>query len=166
MKITELKELRGNPRQINEKDFEKLKKSIKDFEIMLSIRKIIIDENNEILGGNMRFKALKALGYTDIKDEWIDKREDLTPEQKKEFIIKDNLQVGEFDFDLLANEWDQEDLGDWGLDIKVFEDEDIDFDDIKSTEDREKEFKLQTVTCPHKNKYATSLYGIKKKIGR
>ena len=87
----------------------------------MELRPIVIDNNNVILGGNMRFKALKHLGHKDIPDHWVKRADDLTEEQKKEFIIKDNVGFGEHDWDLLANEWDALDLEKWGLDL-LFED--------------------------------------------
>jgi ParB-like chromosome segregation protein Spo0J len=112
--INQIKPNPDNPRVLKDNKYKQLKKSIQDFPEMLSIREIIIDENNMILGGNMRYRILKELG---IKDVPIKKVTNLTPEQKKEFIIKDNLPYGEWDFDLLLNEWDVPLLEEWGLDI-------------------------------------------------
>jgi ParB-like chromosome segregation protein Spo0J len=113
MKIEKLKPLEKNPfKSKGDKQIEKIGKSIKDFERMMSIRKIIIDENNEILGGNKRYFALKKLGYTDISDDWIEKVTDLTEEEKKEFIVKDNAHWG--------SEWDFDMLNDWGVDLAEF----------------------------------------------
>ena len=94
---------------------------------MMALRPIVIDEKFMILGGNMRLKALQELGYKEIPSEWIKQAKDLTPEQKKEFIIKDNLPFGEWDFDLLANQFEMQDLLDWGmnesdLDINLWND--------------------------------------------
>ena len=88
---------------------------------MMELRPIIIDDNNIILGGNMRYRALQELKKKDIPDEWVKKASDLTDEEKKQFIIKDNVGFGEWDYDQLANEWEAEDLDRWGLDIPVFE---------------------------------------------
>jgi ParB-like chromosome segregation protein Spo0J len=117
MKITEIKANPNNPRVIKDDKFKKLCKSIKEFPEMMALRPIIVDENNIALGGNMRLQALKTLGYDEIPNEWIKKASDLTETQKKEFIIKDNSNYGEWDFDLLANEWSEFELDDWGLDI-------------------------------------------------
>ena len=124
MKINELKPLDRNPfKSKGDKQIERIAKSIKDFERMMEIRKIVIDENNQILGGNKRYFALKKLGYKEIPDAWIEKVTDLTEEQKKEFIIKDNAHWGsEWDFELLE-EW-QVDLEDWGVDLEWDEDYD------------------------------------------
>ena len=89
----------------------------------MPLRPIVIDENKIILGGNMRFKALKELGYKEVPADWIKAAKDLTEEQKKEFIIKDNVGFGSWDFDVLANEWDSDLLEGWGLDLPNFESE-------------------------------------------
>lgn len=127
--ICKIKENKNNPRLIKDKKFEKLVKSIKDFPKMLDIRPIIVDENMVILGGNMRFKAIKELGIKQIEIKQV---KNLTEEQKKEFIIKDNLQYGQWEWDLLANEWETEKLEEWGLDIDIIIDdpqvEEDDFD--------------------------------------
>lgn len=119
MKTSELKLNDKNPRKISKDKLEKLKQSIKDFEIMMAARPIVIDSNNIILGGNMRFTALKALGYKEIPDNWVYKMEDLTDKQKKEFIIKDNVGFGEWDWDILKFDFDEADLINWGLEFPV-----------------------------------------------
>jgi DNA modification methylase len=117
MKLKDIKLNPSNPRLIRDVKFDKLKQSIKDFPQMMALRPIIVDSNNVILGGNMRFKALQDLGYKDIPDEWIKHADELTNDQKKEFIIKDNVGFGEWDYDILANEFDIESLTAWGLDL-------------------------------------------------
>ena len=104
----------NNPRIIKDNKFKKLVNSIKDFPEMLEKRPIIVDENMIVLGGNMRLKACVEAG---LKDVWIDKAEGWTEDQKKEFIIKDNTGYGEWDWDILANDWDTKLINDWGLDI-------------------------------------------------
>jgi hypothetical protein len=108
---------KSNPRIIKDSKFVKLVQSIKDFPQMLEIRPIVVDENNIILGGNMRFKACIEAG---LKEVFIIKANDLTEEQKHEFIVKDNVGFGEWDWDILANEWDTEKLEDWGLDLPIY----------------------------------------------
>jgi DNA modification methylase len=120
MKLKEIKPNPDNPRYINEENFSKLKKSIKGFERMMELRPMVIDESNTVLGGNMRLRALEELGYKDIPDEWVKRAEDLTEEQKREFIVKDNVGFGSWDWDMIANEWDVEQLDEWGLDVPVF----------------------------------------------
>jgi site-specific DNA-methyltransferase (adenine-specific) len=106
-----------NPRQIQKEKFEKLCKSLKEFPVMLKYRPIVVDKYNMILGGNMRFRALQANGETEVPDEYIVCADDLTPEQYNEFIIKDNIEFGGMDWDKIANDWDAQQLLEWGLDI-------------------------------------------------
>ena len=88
---------------------------------MLELRPIIIDNDNIILGGNMRYQALKDLGYKELPDNWVKKSSELTEEEKQRFIIADNVGFGDWDWDIIANEWDTELLADWGLDVPSFE---------------------------------------------
>jgi len=119
---------KSNPRIIKDDKFKKLVQSIKDFPQMLEIRPIVVDENNIILGGNMRFKACLEAG---LKEVFIIKANDLTEKQKHEFIVKDNVGFGEWDWDQLANEWDTEKLQDWGLDLPL----DLSFEELEAEED-------------------------------
>ena len=121
MKLSAIKPNPSNPRLIKDEKFKKLVQSINDFPKMMELRPIIVDDDNIILGGNMRFRALQELKMKDIPDEWVKKASDLTDEEKKQFIIKDNVGFGEWDYDLLANEWEAEDLDKWGLDIPSFD---------------------------------------------
>ena len=107
-----------NPRIIKDDKFKKLVKSIQEFPQMLELRPIVVDGNMVVLGGNMRLKACIAAG---LKEVPIIIADQLTDEQKGEFIIKDNVGFGEWDWDLLANEWDVEALTDWGLDVGGFD---------------------------------------------
>lgn len=141
MLITQIKPNPNNPRIIKDNKFKQLVKSIQDFPQMLELRPIVIDENNIVLGGNMRLKACQEAGLTDVP---VVQAKDLTEEQKKEFIVKDNVGYGEWDWDDLANNWDVEQLTDWGLDIPNFdivdEKEQIDLSDkLKS------EFKIEII---------------------
>jgi len=120
VKISEIKNNTNNPRIIKDDKFKKLVKSIKDFPQMLEKRPIVVDETMMVLGGNMRLKACLEAG---LKEVWIDVAEGWTEDQKKEFIIKDNVGFGEWDWDAIANEWEQENLDDWGLDVWQPEDE-------------------------------------------
>ena len=103
-----------NPRIIKDDKFKKLVKSIQEFPQMLELRPIVVDSNMVVLGGNMRLKACIAAG---LKEVPIIVADQLTDAQKGEFIIKDNVGFGEWDWDLLANEWDVETLEDWGLEL-------------------------------------------------
>ncbi|QDP46670.1 MAG: hypothetical protein Unbinned6316contig1000_14 [Prokaryotic dsDNA virus sp.] len=114
LKVNQLKANKDNPRIIKEHKFKKLVKSIKDFPEMLDLRPIIIDENNIILGGNMRYKACVEAG---LKEVPVKVAKGLTETQKKEFIVKDNVGFGEWDWDILGNEWDNQKLGEWGMDV-------------------------------------------------
>ncbi len=99
---------------------------------MLELRPIVVDENNIILGGNMRHKACIEAG---LKEVYIVQAKDLTELQKDEFIVKDNVGFGEWDWDILANEWDTDKLTDWGLDIPIFKDAENELKDLSSTID-------------------------------
>lgn len=120
MKLSEIHTNPSNPRLIKDDRFKKLVKSISDFPKMMELRPIIVDAEGMILGGNMRFKALKELKYKDVPDEWIKRAEELTDDEKQRFIIEDNVGFGDWDWDILANEWDQDKLTEWGLDIPEF----------------------------------------------
>ena len=114
LKISKLVPNDNNPRIIKETKFKKLVQSIKDFPEMLDLRPIVVDEDMVILGGNMRYKACIQAG---IKEVPIKIAKGLTEEQKKEFIVKDNVGFGEWDWDILGNEWDNQKLGEWGMDV-------------------------------------------------
>jgi DNA modification methylase len=118
IKISQVKSNPNNPRLIKNDKFKKLVKSVQDFPEMLELRPIVVDENMIVLGGNMRLKACQEAG---LKEVWIEVA-DLTEQQKKEFTIKDNVGFGEWEWDMLANEWEQTELEDWGLDGFPFED--------------------------------------------
>ena len=118
VKISEVKANPNNPRIIKDDKFQKLVKSIKEFPEMLNIRPIVVNADMVVLGGNMRLKACKEAG---IKEVAIIKADDLTDDQQKQFIIKDNVGFGEWDWGMLANEWNAEDIESWGLDIPGFD---------------------------------------------
>jgi hypothetical protein len=118
VKISAIKSNPNNPRLIKDDKFHKLVKSIKEFPQMLELRPIVVNDEMVILGGNMRHKACIEAG---LKEVTIVKAKDLTEEQQKEFIIKDNVGFGEWDWDILANEWDAESLEEWGLDLPGFD---------------------------------------------
>lgn len=112
--IQEVRLNEENPRYIKDHKFEKLVKSIKEFPQMLDLRPIVVNQDMIVLGGNMRLRACREAGLTEVPIIYAD---NLTEEQQKEFVIKDNSSFGEWDWDLLANEWDTEQLIDWGMDI-------------------------------------------------
>jgi ParB-like chromosome segregation protein Spo0J len=117
MLLSKLKPNPDNPRIIKDGKFKQLVQSIKDFPQMMALRPIIYDSKMVVLGGNMRLAALKELGYKELPDEWVKPAKGLTDDQKREFIVKDNVGFGEWNWEQLANEWDQEKLQDWGLDL-------------------------------------------------
>ena len=112
--IQEVRLNEENPRYIKDHKFEKLVKSIKEFPQMLDLRPIVVNQDMIVLGGNMRLRACREAGLTEVPIIYAD---NLTEEQQKEFVIKDNSSFGEWDWDILANEWDTEQLIDWGMDI-------------------------------------------------
>jgi DNA modification methylase len=118
MLINEIKSNPNNPRICKDHKFKQLVKSIQDFPQMLELRPIVIDENNMVLGGNMRLKACLEAGLTDVP---VIHANNLSEEKKKEFIVKDNVGYGEWDWDDLANNWDALELTEWGLDIPNFD---------------------------------------------
>lgn len=123
MKLSDIIPNPENPRVLRDEKFAKLKQSIQDFPKMMSLRPIVIDNMGMILGGNMRYRALQELGFKEIPDAWVKRAEELTAEEKRRFIIADNVGFGEWDWDELANNWDVEQLEEWGLDVPNFEDE-------------------------------------------
>ena len=134
VKITAVKSNPNNPRLIKDNKFKQLVQSIKDFPEMLSIRPIVVNKDMMVLGGNMRLKACIDAG---LKEVAIIKASELTPEQQNEFIIKDNVGFGEWEWDILANEWDTEQLAEWGLEVFQTPDysdknEEIDIDSLDS----------------------------------
>lgn len=122
VKITEIKNNPNNPRVIKDDKFTKLVNSIKEFPKMLEIRPIVVNDDMIVLGGNMRLKACKEAG---LKEVPIIKASELTEDEQRQFIIKDNVSGGEWDWEMLANEWDSEQLEDWGLDVTNFETDEV-----------------------------------------
>ena len=140
IKITEVKPNPNNPRVIKDDKFDKLVASIKEFPKMLEIRPIVVNDDMIVLGGNMRLKACKAAG---LKEVHVIKASELTEDEQRQFIIKDNVSGGEWDWDMLANEWDVEQLEEWGLDVPNFG-EDADQKDLS---DELKETFEVIITC-------------------
>jgi ParB-like chromosome segregation protein Spo0J len=118
VKISQLKANPNNPRIIKDDKFEKLVRSIKEFPKMLEIRPIVVNDDMIVLGGNMRLKACKEAG---LKEVPVIKASDLTEDEQRQFIIKDNVSGGEWEWEMLNNDWDVEQLDDWGLDIPNFD---------------------------------------------
>lgn len=114
VKLTEIKLNPDNPRRISDKDMDRLVKSLQEFPDMMKLREIVVDETMTILGGNMRYLGLKKIGAKECTAKIVN---GLTPEQKREFVVKDNSNFGTFDFDMLANGWDDLPLVEWGVDL-------------------------------------------------
>ena len=114
VKLSEVKSNPNNPRIIKDDKFSKLVKSIKEFPKMLEIRPIVVNADMIVLGGNMRLKACKEAG---LKEVPVIFAHDLTEDEQRQFIIKDNVGFGEWDWDMLANEWEPELLESWGLEV-------------------------------------------------
>ena len=125
VKTTDIHANENNPRILKDDKFKKLVQSIKEFPEMLEIRPIVVNNEMMVLGGNMRLKAIQEIGLKEIP---IIKAENLTEEQEREFLIKDNVGFGEWDWDALANDWNPEELNQWGLDVP-------NIDDITETKD-------------------------------
>ena len=125
MKISNLKLNPQNPRIIKDDKFKKLMQSINDFPEMMEKRPMVCvtDDDGKLypLGGNMRLKAIIELGYKEIPDNWIMVADDWSEEQRKEFIIKDNVSFGEWNFEELSLNWNVEELSEWGVDLPAFE---------------------------------------------
>jgi hypothetical protein len=115
MKLSDIKPNPNNPRLIKDDKFQKLVNSIREFPKMMSLRPMVVNSENIILGGNMRFKALKELGYKDIPDDWVKRADELTDDEARRFIIADNVEFGDDDWTALIDGWDVEKLDDWGL---------------------------------------------------
>lgn len=117
IKLSTIKSNPNNPRVIKDDKFAKLVNSIKEFPAMMELRPMIVNADSVVLGGNMRLKALKELGYKDVPESWVKSAESLTDEEQRRFIIADNVGFGEHDWEMLQTDWDIEELADWGLDI-------------------------------------------------
>lgn len=140
--IKDLKENPNNPRIIKDNAFRKLVQSIKDFPEMIEAREIVVNKDLVILGGNMRFKALKEAGVKEVPIKIVDWSED----KQREFIIKDNLSGGEWDWDVLANEWDSLDLEEWGFEVP----DSIEWNNVQSLdEDTYSEPEKKMIRCPN-----------------
>lgn len=129
-KIYKLKKHPNNPRVIKDAKFEKLVQSIKSFPEMLEKRPLVVNEDLQVLGGNQRLRAAEKAG---LKEIWIDQATGWSIEKQNEFIIKDNTKSGDWNWDDLANGWDENELYEWGLDLPIdFVDESLDFDPDRS----------------------------------
>ena len=148
MKISKLKNNPNNPRIIKDDKFEKLKKSISEFPEMMEKRPIVcvtdVDGKLYPLGGNMRLKALQELKYKEIPDSWVVIADEWTEEQRREFVIKDNVGFGEWDYDLLKQQYEIVELEEWGVTVPYYEPVNPDdfFNFHEENEEKEKTKKL------------------------
>ena len=143
VKISKVVPNESNPRFIKDNKFKKLVKSIKEFPEMLKLRPIVVNKDMVVLGGNMRLKACKEAG---LKEVYILKADELTEEQQQEFIVKDNLGFGEWDWDILGNEWNSVQLEDWGMDNWQNMDDIETSDDFSLPDGDKAPFQQQTYT--------------------
>ena len=154
MKLSKLKPNPNNPRIIKDDKFKKLVKSIETFPEMMEKRPIVcvtdVDDRIYPLGGNMRLKAIQEIGYKEIPDNWVTMADDWDAEKRQEFVIKDNVGFGEWDWDDLANNWDAEKLNEWGLDVPVFNQGFVD-----ELEPKESDFKIEVVCKDEKEQELT-----------
>jgi hypothetical protein len=143
VKVSELKPNPNNPRLIKDDKFQKLVQSLKDFPEMANVRPIVVNSDFVVLGGNMRLRAMIEAGWKEAPVEQVDWSE----EKQREFIIKDNVGFGEWEWELLANEWDAEDLEKWGLDLVGFDINSEEYGEDFSLKDGDKEpFQQMTFT--------------------
>jgi hypothetical protein len=146
IKLTTIKSNPNNPRVIRDEKFKKLVKSIEEFPKMMALRPMVVNEDMVVLGGNMRLKALKELGYKEVPDEWVKSAKDLTEDEIRRFIIADNVGFGEHDWEMLANEWNVEELSDWGLNIPGFDIAEAGDDELNDLSDKIKsEFRIEVI---------------------
>jgi DNA modification methylase len=137
MKLIPIKDIKpnpNNPRVIKDEKFAKLVQSLKELPEMASVRPVVVNSDMIVLGGNMRLKAMKEAGWKEVPVEIVDWDE----EKQRQFIIKDNVGFGEWDWEMLANEWDVEQLEEWGLDIPAF-------DDLKELEAEEDDYDMPDI---------------------
>jgi len=162
MKIVKIQEVKlnpNNPRIIKDDKFKKLCQSLKDFPEMLELRPIVVNKDMIILGGNMRYKAAKEIGLKEIPVTIAD----LTEDQQREFLIKDNTSGGEWDWEVLANEWDNEELEAWGLDVPSFGTDEVLEKEQKDLSDELKETFEVIITCGNESEQEATFEDLTKK---
>lgn len=139
VKISKVKPNPENPRVITDDNFNKLVESIKAFPEMLELRPIVVNSEYMVLGGNMRLKACKTAGLKEVPVLVADK---LTAVQEREFLIKDNLSMGEWDWDVLKGTWQEEELETWGLETPLEDFENVDYFEVEKTEKKQDHNKI------------------------
>jgi len=131
-KLSKLKYKDRNPRKISDEALERLRQKISDYPKFLSLRPIIFDPATmQVLGGNQRLKSLRQLGYKEIPETWVKAADELTEEEKKAFVVIDNVSDGNWDSELLLEDWDAKQLEDWGIDLPSF----TNIDDIETSDE-------------------------------
>ena len=143
IKLCELKLNPKNPREITPEKFDALKRSIKDFPKMMELRPMVVDSNGIVLGGNMRLKALQELGYRQIPETWVKRADKLSKEEQRRFLAVDNLEFGTWT-DEFANEFDLQELTEWGFDAK-----DLDIDFAEEVKESDQELTEETEELKH-----------------
>ena len=144
IEINKLTSHSNNPRVIKDEQFKKLCKSIQDNKDYFETRPILVNKELIIFAGNMRWRAAKEVRMTEVPVSIMD----ISENRQKELMIRDNRENGEWDFDLLANNFEIDDLLEWGFDEKDLKIDDIDFGNINGNENRETSDRKQNVTCP------------------
>ena len=157
IKLSSLKANPSNPRIIKDDKFKKLVASLEQFPEMMEKRPMVcvtdVDGKIYPLGGNMRLRAIQQLGMKEIPKSWVAMADDWTEEKRKEFIVRDNVGFGEWNWDDLANEWDAELLEDWGLDLPMFG-EDTELNDL--SEKIKETFRIE-ISC-HDEEHQEKMY--------
>ena len=147
MKISELKTLEHNPRAITQEALVKLAESIERNSKFMPLRPIVIDDGGNVLGGNQRLRAIRdILGMDDVPDSWVVRASDLSEQERREFVLTDNVQSGDWDIDLLREHWMDLDLDDLGLELEIEDSEDLDIGDADILEGQVQEEDL--ISCP------------------
>ena len=157
IKLSTIKSNPNNPRVIKDEKFAKLVQSIKEFPKMMELRPMVVNSDMVVLGGNMRLKALKEAGYTEVPKEWIKSADALTDEEQRRFIISDNVGFGDHDWDVLRSEWDVEELAEWGLDVPDAKDDEPDEPEEEKTYTPSYKFEVSCKTEKDKNKLMSEL---------
>lgn len=146
IKLSTIKPNPNNPRIMTRQQLDKLMDSISSFKKMMSLRPIVIDEHKTVLGGNQRLLALKALKYKEVPKEWIKQAKNLTEQEKKQFIIADNISFGDWDSELLQTDWDLSELESFGLQMNelVFQ-----IEQDKPEKPKAEKLPDDPITCPN-----------------
>jgi hypothetical protein len=160
IKVSSLKPNPNNPRLIKDVKFHKLVESIRNFPEMLEARPIVVNEDMVVLGGNMRLKALIEAGVKEAPVEVVQWDES----KQKEFVIKDNVGFGEWDWEAIANEWDSKELDEWGVDVITF-DSSINMDEFFEDEKEQKEGVFKIILEYTENDYNKVTDAFKKYVG-